>query len=171
MIKECTNSREWISLEEACIELMNIQYRFKETNDIKDLFNQLLLTIHNNDLAEQATVLRLIRDNGFTALELEILTPVIINIAVNRNTDNSILARECLVSSAFNHDHIIREKLTSMFDDLLESTDQYIYKRLAELLFFLNYKDLRKRLMEKCKNSKNKDIVNIYTEFTEKYDF
>ena len=171
MIKECTNSREWISLEEACIELMNIQYRFKETNDIKDLFNQLLLTIHNNDLAEQATVLRLIRDNGFTALELEILTPVIINIAVNRNTDNSILARKCLVNKAFNHDHIIREKLTSMFDDLLESTDQYIYKRLAELLFFLNYKDLRKRLMEKCKNSKNKDIVNIYTEFTEKYDF
>ncbi|MGE9657605.1 hypothetical protein ACQP6C_03820 [Snodgrassella alvi] len=171
MIKECTNSREWISLEEACIELMNIQYRFKEKNDIKDLFNQLLLTIHNNDLAEQATVLRLIRDNGFTALELEILTPVIINIAVNRNTDNSILARKCLVNRAFNHDHIIREKLTSMFDDFLKSEDQYTYRRLAELLFFLDYKDLRKRLMEKCKNSKDKNIVNIYTEFTEKYDF
>ncbi|MBI0068099.1 MULTISPECIES: hypothetical protein [unclassified Snodgrassella] len=171
MIKECTNSREWISLEEACIELMNIQYRFKETNDIKDLLNQLLLTIHNNDLAEQATVLRLIRDNGFTALELEILTPVIINIAVNRNTDNSILARQCLVNRAFNHDHIIREKLTSMFDDFLQSEDQYTYRRLAELLFFLDYKDLRKRLMEKCKNSKDKNIVNIYTEFTEKYDF
>ena len=171
MIKECTNSREWISLEEACIELMNIQYRFKEKNDIKDLFNQLLLTIHNNDLAEQATVLRLIRDNGFTALELEILTPVIINIAVNRNTDNSILARKCLVNRAFNHDHIIREKLTSMFDDFLQSEDQYTYRRLAELLFFLDYKDLRKRLMEKCKNSKDKNIVNIYTEFTEKYDF
>ena len=171
MIKECTNSREWISLEEACIELMNIQYRFKETNDIKDLFNQLLLTIHNNDLAEQATVLRLIRDNGFTALELEILTPVIINIAVNRNTDNSILARKCLVNRAFNHDHIIREKLTSMFDDFLKSENQYTYRRLAELLFFLDYKDLRKRLMEKCKNSKDKNIVNIYTEFTEKYDF
>ena len=171
MIKECTNSREWISLEEACIELMNIQYRFKETNDIKDLFNQLLLTIHNNDLAEQATVLRLIRDNGFTALELEILTPVIINIAVNRNTDNSILARKCLVNRAFNHDHIIREKLTSMFDDFLQSEDQYTYRRLAELLFFLDYKDLKKRLMEKCKNSKDKNIVNIYTEFTEKYDF
>ncbi|PIT64561.1 hypothetical protein BHC47_09660 [Snodgrassella alvi] len=171
MIKECTNSREWISLEEACIELMNIQYRFKEKNDIKDLFNQLLLTIHNNDLAEQATVLRLIRDNGFTALELEILTPVIINIAVNRNTDNSILARKCLVNRAFNHYHIIREKLTSMFDDFLKSEDQYTYRRLAELLFFLDYKDLRKRLMEKCKNSKDKNIVNIYTEFTEKYDF
>lgn len=41
------------------------------------------------------------------------------------------------------------------------------------MLFFLDYKDLRKRLMEKCKDSKDKDIeiVNIYTEFTEKYDF
>ena len=173
MIKECTNSREWISLEKACVELMGIQYRFKETNNLKDLFDQLLLTIHNNDLAEQATVLRLIRDEAFTALELEILTPVIINIAVNKNTDNSILARKCLVKKAFNHDHIIREKLTSMFDDFLQSEDQYIYKRLAELLFFLDYKDLRKRLMEKCKDSKDKDIeiVNIYTEFTEKYDF
>ena len=67
MIKECTNSREWISLEEACIELMSIQYRFKETNDLKDLFNQFLLTIHNNDLAEQATVLRLL---GIMVLQL-----------------------------------------------------------------------------------------------------
>ena len=46
-----------------------------------------------------------------------------------------------------------------------------IYRRLAELLFFLNYKDLRKKLMKKCKDSKDKDIVEIYTEFTEKYNF
>ena len=46
-----------------------------------------------------------------------------------------------------------------------------IYRRLAELLLFLNYKELRKRLMEKCKDSKDKNIVNIYTEFTKKYDF
>ena len=92
-------------------------------------------------------------------------------MAVNENTDNSILARQCLVNSAFNQNRTIRKKLTSMFDDFLKSDNQYTYRRLAELLFFLNYRDLRKRLMEKCKNSKDKNIVNIYTEFTEQYDF
>ena len=162
------HSKEWISVKKADSKLAHSLFDFRKTND---LFKQILFALNNDNPNKQITALRFIRDDSFKDLELEILTPVLINIAVNKNTDNSIFARECLVSSAFNHDHIIREKLTSMFDDLLESTDQYIYKRLAELLFFLNYKDLRKRLMEKCKNSKNKDIVNIYTKFTEKYDF
>ena len=135
------------------------------------IFEQILLALNNDNPNEQITALRFIRDGSFKDLELEILTPVLINIAVNRNTDNSALARECLVNSAFSEDRIIREKLTFMFDDLLKSENQCIYRRLAKLLFFLNNKDLRKKLMEKCKNSKDKDIVNIYTEFTEKYDF
>ena len=135
------------------------------------IFEQILLALNNDKPNEHITALRFIRDDSFKDLELEILTPVLINIAVNKNTDNLIFARQCLVNSAFNQDRTIREKLTSMFDDFLKSENQYKYIRLAELLFFLDYKDLRKRLMEKCKNSKDKDIVNIYTEFTEKYDF
>ena len=160
-------SKEWITVNKDDTKVRVSQFYFRKTND---LFEQILLAL-NDDAAEQATALRFLRNECPSASELEILTPVLINIAVNKNTDNSILARKCLVKKAFNHDHIIREKLTSMFDDFLQSEDQYIYKRLAELLFFLDYKDLRKKLMEKCKNSKDKDIVNIYTEFTEKYDF
>lgn len=45
-----------------------------------------------------------------------------------------------------------------------------IYRRVAELLFFLNYNDLRNRLMDKCKNSENEDIVEIYTDFISQYN-
>ena len=41
-----------------------------------------------------------------------------------------------------------------MFDDFLKSDNQYTYRRLAELLFFLNYRDLRKRLVKERKDSK-----------------
>ena len=160
-------SKEWITVNEDDTKVRVSQFYFRKTND---LFEQILLAL-NDDAAEQATALRFLRNECPSASELEVLAPVIINMAVNENTDNSILARQCLVNSAFNQNRTIRKKLTSMFDDFLKSENQYTYRRLAELLFFLDYKDLRKRLMEKCKNSKDKDIVNIYTEFTEKYDF
>ena len=167
MTTEPIYSKEWINLNEADTKVRVSQFYLRKTND---LFEQILLAL-NDDAAEQATALRFLRNEYPSASELEILAPVIIDIAVNRNTDNSVLARECLVNSAFSEDRTIREKLTFMFDDLLKSENQCIYRRLAKLLFFLDYKDLRKKLMEKCKNSKDKDIVNIYTEFTEKYDF
>jgi len=161
-------SKEWIFLKKAHMKLLSSLFYFRKTND---LFEQILFALNDDDLSEQATALRFLRNEPLRAPELEMLAPVIINIAVNGNTDNFILARDCLVNSAFNKNRIIRKKLTFMFDDFLQSENQCICRRLAELLFFLNYKDLRKRLMEKCKNSKDKDIVNIYTEFTEQYDF
>ena len=167
MTTEPIYSKEWINVNEADTKVRVSQFYLRKTND---LFEQILLAL-NDDAAEQATALRFLRNEYPSASELEILAPVIIDIAVNGDADNSILARECLVNTAFNKSRIIREKLTFMFDDLLKFENQYIYRRLAELLFFLNYKDLRKKLMKKCKDSKDKDIVEIYTEFTEKYDF
>ena len=52
-----------------------------------------------------------------------------------------------------------------MFDDFLKSEDDFIYMRLMELLRFLNYNDLRKRLIDKCKNSTDENIVDVYTSF------
>ena len=161
-------SKEWINVNEADTKVRVSRFHFRKTNDYLE---QILFALNNDDLAKQATALRFIRDEGISEAEFEILTPAIINIAINGNTDNLILARDRLIRSEFYCSYIIKEKLTSMFDDFLKTEDQYIYKRLAELLFFLNYKELRKRLMEKCKYSKDKNIVNIYTEFTEKYDF
>ena len=161
-------SKEWINVNEADTKVRVSRFHFRKTNDYLE---QILFALNNDDPAKQATALRFIRDECISEAEFEILTPAIINIAINGNTDNLILARDRLIRSEFYCSYIIKEKLTSMFDDFLKTEDQYIYRRLAELLFFLNYKELRKRLMEKCKYSKDKNIVNIYTDFTEKYDF
>ena len=56
-----------------------------------------------------------------------------------------------------------------MFDDFLNSEDDWIYMRLSELLIFLNYNDLRKRLIDKCKNSTDENIVDVYTSFIQDY--
>ncbi|HFP1927987.1 TPA: hypothetical protein ACHJ3A_004922, partial [Escherichia coli] len=84
------------------------------------------------------------------------------------NVDNLPFAKEILIKNANNN--VVRKKLTSIFDGLLNSQDEYIYRRVAELLVFLNYNDLRNRLMDKCKNSENEDIVEIYTDFISQYN-
>lgn len=129
-------------------------------------FEQLLLAINN--ISEQGTALRFIRDDDFDNSELEILIPLIIDIAVDGNVDNFIFAKKILIKNANND--IVREKLTSVFDDLLNSHDEYIYRRLAELLVFLNYLSLRNRLMDKCKSSENEGIAEIYADFISKYN-
>lgn len=43
-------------------------------------------------------------------------------------------------------------------------------EELQNYCFFLNYNDLRNRLMDKCKNSENEDIVEIYTDFISQYN-
>ena len=49
-----------------------------------------------------------------------------------------------------------------MFDDFLKSDDYYVYVGVARILIFLNYSDLRIRLTEKCKNSTDEDIIDLY---------
>ena len=97
MTTEPIYSKEWINLNEADTKVRVSQFYLRKTND---LFEQILLAL-NDDAAEQATALRFLRNEYPSASELEILAPVIIDIAVNGDADNSILARECLVNTAF----------------------------------------------------------------------
>ncbi|PXY96168.1 hypothetical protein DKK71_09645 [Snodgrassella alvi] len=162
-------SKEWISVQEADHEFVVIKHNFRKTND----FLEQILSILNYDKAlsyedglfQQQIALNLIRDEYFSDSELEILIPIIINIAVDGHTSNMSFAREILFNNAFNSNDIVRKKLTSMFDDFLKSEDDWIYMRLAKLLIFLNYNDLRKRLIDKCKNSTDENIVDVYTSF------
>jgi len=156
-------SKEWVSVKEPENKSLSSKHYFRKSNDF---FEQILLAINN--LSEQGTALRFIRDDDFDDSELEVLIPVIIDIAVDGNVDNLPFAKEILIKNANNN--VVRKKLTSIFDSLLNSQDEYIYRRVAELLVFLNYNDLRNRLMDKCKNSENEDIVEIYTDFISQYN-
>ena len=157
-------SKEWNSVIEADRRLVASKHNFRKTNNF---FEQILLAL--NDQEQQQLALEWIRDEHFSDLELEILIPIIIDIAVDGNQDHLHYAREVLFNNAFNSKDIVRKKLTSMFDDFLNSEDDWIYMRLSELLIFLNYNDLRKRLIDKCKNSTDENIVDVYTSFLQDY--
>ena len=153
-------SKEWNSVKEADRELVVSKHNFRKTNDYLE---QILLAL--NDISQQQRALEWIRDERLSDSELEILIPIIIDIAVDGNIDRLPYAREVLFNNALNSNDIVRKKLTSMFDDFLKSEDDFIYMRLMELLRFLNYNDLRKRLIDKCKNSTDENIVDVYTSF------
>ena len=150
-------SKEWNSVKEADRELVVSKHNFKKTNDYLE---QILLAL--NDLSQQQRALEWIRDERFSDSELEILIPIIIDMAVDGNIDNLPYAREVLFNNALNSNDIVRKKFTSMFDDFLKSDDYYIYAGVARILIYLNYNDLRIRLTEKCKNSTDEDIIDLY---------
>ena len=150
-------SKEWNSVKEADRELVVSKHNFRKTNDYLE---QILLAL--NDLSQQQLALEWIRDERFSDSELEVLIPIIIDMAVDGNIDNLPYAREVLFNNALNSNDIVRKILTSMFDDFLKSDDYYVYAGVARILIFLNYSDLRIRLTEKCKNSTDEDIIDLY---------
>ena len=162
-------SQEWNSLKKADHKFMISKHNFRKTDDF---FKQILSALnYEKGIGQQKIALKMIRDEHFSDSELEILIPIIINIAVDGHISNIPLAREVLFNNAFNSNDIVRKKMTSMFDNFLKSEDDFIYMRLIELLIFLNYNDLRKRLIDKCKNSTDENIVNVYTSFIQDYDW
>ena len=136
-------SKEWITVNEADTKVRVSRFHFRKTND---LFEQILFALNNDDLAEQATALRFIRDESLNESEFKILTPAIINIAINGNTDNLILARDRLIRGGFNRDYIIREKLTPMFNDFLKTENQYIYIEDLQNCCFFKLQRFKKKI-------------------------
>jgi hypothetical protein len=163
MTIENIHSGEWNSVKEAENNFLSAKHYFRKSHGF---FEEILLIIRN--ISEQGTVLRFIRDEDFDDSHLEILIPIIIDIAVDGNIDNFSFARDILIKNSKNS--AVRNSLTSIFDELISSRDEYIYRRVAELLFFLNYNDLRKKLMDECKKDNNNDIKEIYADFINKYN-
>ena len=160
-------SIKWNSLKKADHKFMISKHNFRKTDDF---FKQILSALnYEKGIDQQKIALKMIRDEHFSDSELEILIPIIINIAVDGNQDRLPYAREILFNNAFNSNDIVRKKLTFMFDGFLRSEDDWIYMRLMELLCFLNYNDLRKRLIDKCKNSTDENILDVYTTFLQDY--
>ncbi|MFJ5318482.1 hypothetical protein [Pectobacterium versatile] len=163
MTIENIHSGEWNSVKEAENNFLSAKHYFRKSHGF---FEEILLIIRN--ISEQGTVLRFIRDEDFDDSHLEILIPIIIDIAVDGNIDNFSFARDILIKNSKNS--AVRNSLTSIFDELISSRDEYIYRRVAELLVFLNYNDLRKKLMDECKRDNNNDIKEIYADFINKYN-
>jgi hypothetical protein len=161
MIDNTKFSREWLHLKESETNLFSSKYYFRKS---KCFFKQLLLAL--NTLSEQGTALRFIRDDDFNDEELEILIPIIIDISIDGNIDNIPMARDILIKLKENK--IVKNKLSSLLDNDLDSFDDFIFRRLAELLQYLNFSDLKIKLMDKCQKSENDNLIEIYQDFIEK---
>lgn len=154
-------SKEWLLLKETEEKLFSRKYYFKKSNLY---FEQLLVALET--LTEQGTALRFVRDEEFDHKELEILIPIVVEIAIDGNIDHIPIARDIL----FKHrnDDVVKNTLEKTISKYLDTSDDFIYRRIAELLLELNYKELKKFFINKCKESKNEDIVEIYDDFYEK---
>ena len=73
-------SKEWIFLKKAHKKFLSSLFYFRKTND---LFEQILFAL-NDDLSEQATAFRFLRNEPLRAPELEMLAPVIIKNLLNK---------------------------------------------------------------------------------------
>ena len=114
-------SIKWNSLKKADHKFIISKHNFRKTDDF---FKQILSALnYEKGIDQQKIALKMIRDEHFSDSELEILIPIIINIAVDGNIDNLPSAREVLFNNALNSNDIVRKKLTSMFDDFFSSED------------------------------------------------
>ncbi|MCO6537575.1 MAG: hypothetical protein J6569_07590 [Gilliamella sp.] len=155
-------SIEWLRLKESEKKLFSAKYYFKKSNLY---FDQLLFAL--KILSEQGTALRFVRDEDFDDKELDNLIPIVIEISIGGNIDHIPIARDILFK--YRHNNIVKKTLPKMVLKYLDSSDDFIYRRIAELLLELNYKELKNSFINKCKKSENKDIVEIYNDFYEKY--
>lgn len=73
-------SKEWNSVKEADRELMVSRHNFRKTSNFLE---QILLAL--NDISQQQRALEWIRDERLSDSELEILIPIIIDIAADGN--------------------------------------------------------------------------------------
>jgi len=114
-------------------------------------------------MPEQGSALRLMMYESFSDSELEILAPVVIDIAVNGSVDNICIARDVL--SKYRNKNVIKTSLNNVVDKYLLSPDDWVYRRLAELLTEVGFRGALEKLMLICKNSDNDNIFEIYKDF------
>lgn len=153
---------EWLYVKESEAIYLAAKHYFRRSDDFFKI-----LTLALNHLSEQGVALRFIIGERFNDSELEVLIPKVIEIAIDGNIDNCVSARSFLIENL--HHEIVKDKLMFVFDDLIQSHDEFVYRRIAELLVFINYPDLRVRLMSECKHSKDENLLEIYHDFIHQY--
>ena len=160
---------EWRLVKEAENALLVGRFNFKKHVDFK---KTILLAL--NTTSEQAAALRFLKDDapGLSDLELAEIAPVVLDIAVDGNIDNLIIARAVLLqySSHFLQSRkTIKSSLDRRLHEYLSSDDELLYRRLAELLVTLDLPDALAKLLLICKDNGNPEIAEIYQDFSTRY--
>lgn len=154
-------SETWEALKNADDYYMSSWTKF---NKSQYFINEIQLAL--NSLNEQRIALNCIKIFPLTTDELKPLSSILMNIAISGNIDNLILARECLFR--YKHFSIVHQEASCIIDMLSNDSDDWSYRRAAELFFDLCFFDLLKRLLSICKKSNDDDLHEIYDDFSKK---
>jgi len=164
MKKVDTLSLEWHALRNTESELRACYYHLRKRGDF---LGNILLAL--NTLSEQSTALRFMEsDEIFNDSELIELMPTIIDIAIDGNIDNQVLAKQVL--SKYRDKKIVRDIFYSVVDKYFSLSDEFVYSGLARLSTEAGFGDIFIKLMSICKNSDNPDIAEIYDHFSKFLD-
>lgn len=156
---------EWRVMREAESLLLVRRHDLKKHADFKAIMLLALST-----LSEQDAALRFLKDDvsGLNDSELAEIAPVVMDIAVDGNLDNLITARVVVLRYAshfLESRKIIRTVLERLMDGYLSSEDDFLYRRLAELLVAIDFPDILTKLILVCKDSSNPDVAEIHDDF------
>ncbi|MEH6418195.1 hypothetical protein [Pseudomonas sp. CGJS7] len=156
---------EWQAMKQADDGLRISRWHLRQRDDFKDILLRAL-----GDLSEQAHALRLLRDDAdlLSDAQLTELAPKIVDIAVDGNVDRLIVARAVLVRYAAQFKpgrQIVKDSIDRLMDGYFGSNDDFIYRRLAELLIDIGHWDALKRLLVVSKDHRDPEIADLHGDY------
>ena len=130
-----------------------------------DFFIQLQIAL--NSSSQQTNALTLIHDDGLNDDQLSQLLSTLINIALEGNDEQSVIAHKILVKN--NNNQSINQKIANLllinYINDLNYYDEIIYRRMTELLHDLNNSYLIEQFINRCKNIDDPEVAQNYPLF------
>jgi len=146
-------------LKSAETVLFASRYYLRKRNDF---IENIVLALET--LPEQGTALRLMRDDEFNDSELPELIPIVVDIAIDGNIDNQVIARQVLLK--YRGKKVVRDIFYAVVDKYFSILNEFICRGLAKLSVEAGFDDVFAKLMSICKNNDNSDIAEIYDDFS-----
>ena len=162
--KYLANAREWLALNQAKQNLLIAKQNFRQC---PDFFVQLQIAL--NSPFQQTNALALIHDDGLNDDQLSQLLSTLVDITLEGNNEQSVIAHEILVKNKNNQS--INQKIANLllinYINDLNYYDEIFYLRITNLLYDLNNSFLIEQFINRCKNIDDPEITQKYPAFAE----
>ncbi|MEI2431430.1 hypothetical protein RDV84_11625 [Lysobacter yananisis] len=157
---------QWRAMREADAALLACRFHLKKHADFAHILAQALACASERNLA-----LRFLRDDAgaLSDAQLAELAPAIVDLAVDGNLDDLIVARQTLVRYAARFTSsrgVVEDAVARVMDGYLAREDDFVLRRLAELLLDAGFAHALRRLLAACKDHMDPDIAEIHDDFS-----
>ena len=162
--KYLANAREWLALNQAKQNLLIAKQNFRQC---PDFFVQLQIAL--NSPFQQTNALALIHDDGLNDDQLSQLLSTLVDITLEGNNEQSVIAHKILVKNKNNQS--INQKIANLllinYINDLNYYDEIFYLRITNLLYDFNNSFLIEQFINRCKNIDDPEITQKYPAFAE----